>query len=124
MSLFNWYTKQTKYKESDRCKKYEDYIYLFYSKDSKMYKVGISKDPHERLHRISLQSGMRIDLVMSLKLQYEYDESARYIEKKIHEYYKEDRVFGEWFKFSKYQLSSIRHLLYEIEGEEIIDNFK
>lgn len=96
-----------------------DWIYMMYSTDSKLYKIGITCDPKTRLWYISrnLMSN-KLRIVEAIQMQIGFDASAKIIERIIFQYFKSKRIFGEWYKFDKRDLVNLRQLMYAIEGED------
>lgn len=70
------------------------YVYLIKAEGTNRLKIGYSKDPEKRLLAIqSPQSPFKLKLVYK-----ELVADCASFEKFLHDYYKEYRVFGEWFE--------------------------
>jgi hypothetical protein len=124
MRLHQKYFAETEYP----CKLFADetfpFVYLFFNPVTKLSKVGITSNPNERIKHMICSVGTNIYNLIELRLQIDYDESAKYIEQYIHQYFYNKRTYGEWFNLSLIDMCDIRSLLWEIEGEEVSDNFE
>lgn len=69
-------------------------VYIFHNKLLGQIKIGISSNVKSRLGSIICSSGMEVDLYHSTKPILNYLE----VENNIHEYFKNKRAIGEWFK--------------------------
>jgi len=68
------------------------YIYVIVEKYSRRYKIGISKNPQERIKQLQTGNPEPLELVMY------YEAKNRFItEKELHEENKDNRLQGEWF---------------------------
>jgi len=86
-------------------------IYII-SNDLGLYKIGISKNVKKRCSQIEYNSGV------PTKIEYSYLPKtcrAAELERTLHLKYQECRSKGEWF-----HLKSIKEVIIDIEGEEII----
>lgn len=100
------------------------FIYLFRNPLSKLCKIGISNNPTVRFQKLQTESGIKLQKLLILELEINYDESPEYIEKYLHNYFKNKRVIGEWFNLSIKDIIQIRNLFYCIEGDWIEDYLK
>lgn len=102
------------------CSDNEPYIvYVFYNRQTNLFKIGITGNLKTRVQQISTQSGCVVELVISIFLQPGYDEPAKYVERFLHNYLKPCRVLGEWFRLTKKQLYEIEELFFEIYGDDM-----
>ena len=74
------------------------------------------------LQQLECQSGCKLNPLLVLELEIGVCESSQYIEKYLHNYFKDKRFIGEWFSLNKKDLIEIRNLFYQIDGIEITDN--
>jgi hypothetical protein len=81
------------------------------------YKIGRTKNLANRLRAI--QTGSPYPIVL---LYAEYTESASTIEAEIHQFFKEQRLMGEWFSIAEY-VGSAQQAITELCGEEYIGQF-
>ena len=124
--LVDWYYSKVKYPlthEND-CKYYNEsqFVYLFYNADNKKFKIGKSNNFLRRRREIQSTSGSVIYNVITLQLEPGYDETNGFIEKKLHEFFKDKREVGEWFNLKVRDVLQIRDLFYCIYGEDMTDN--
>ena len=84
-------------------KNFYSYIYLFYSKDLELYKIGVSKDSHRRKKQIQTGFPFRLTLVVEYKSEYAYKiESALHNKYKIYKTAAHSiELEGEWFNIPK-----------------------
>ena len=71
------------------------FVYLIFSEESGIYKVGVSKNPEKRLKQLQTGNGEKL----VLKNKYE-SEHYNQIEKYFHSMYSPEKKVGEWFKFT------------------------
>jgi hypothetical protein len=71
------------------------FVYLIFSEETGIYKVGVSKNPSKRLKQ--LQTGNSEKLVLKYKYESEY---YNLIEKYFHSMYTPQKKEGEWFEFT------------------------
>jgi hypothetical protein len=138
--LLDYYFEKTKYPLEDHLRSRavespEDFIdcmtgsssvescYVFYNPDTKLFKIGMSGNWPTRFGTIRTTSGSKdLDVAIVLELEPGYDESSGWIESRLHDYFKEKRVVGEWFNLNKRDLVQIRLLFYKIGGLDLTDN--
>jgi len=70
------------------------YVYLVWAKGTDMYKIGSSQYPEKRLPTLQTGSPVELELIASKSF-----ESHEFEEKRLHSYWKQFRVQGEWFRF-------------------------
>lgn len=70
------------------------FIYLIKSKDSQLYKIGISTNPHKRLRE--LQTGNPEELILIYKY---LAKNPIQLEKSFHNRYSYLNKINEWFNF-------------------------
>lgn len=87
------------------------YVYLMYSKATKLTKIGYSAAPKERLAALKNASGDR-----SLKL-IAYNRGTVDDEHWLHIKYRRSRVSGEWFSFAEEEARKVREYLSEYLGK-------
>jgi len=98
-----------------------DIVYLVHNKITNLYKIGITKNWNERIRTIECATGCEIDLVILLELECNFDEKAIIIEKFIHNYYRDLRQRGEWFKLSNFNIREIKYFFHQ-NGAEVFDS--
>jgi len=69
------------------------FLYFICDEDSKYLKIGISKEPEERIK--ALQTGCPLKLILLLKFY-----GTQEIETKLHDELKEYRLRGEWYSLT------------------------
>jgi len=124
MRLLEDYKKYTTYPleefATDECR----FLYLIYNPFTNLCKIGITNNPKQRLASLECQNGVKLHQLIVLELEVEYDEPAGHIEEYLHKYFKHKRKRGEWFDFSLRDIAQIREFIWDIEGDDILDNFK
>lgn len=129
-NLVEWYFERTQYPLKDKMGTYFDknkrpnYVYVIGNPLNFTFKIGITENVNSRIRSLVTQSGCPLYQMLLLELHSEYDEDSKYIECSLHEYFRNKRTFGEWFKLDVKDLIQIRNLFYGIEGEYIWDNLK
>jgi len=121
MKLKDKYRKDTDYNnvtKSDKCNN----VYVINNPLNNLYKIGITFDFEQRIQQLECQSGCKLNPLLVLELEIGVCESSQYIEKYLHNYFKDKRFIGEWFSLNKNDLKEIRNLFYQIDGIEITDN--
>lgn len=98
------------------------YVYLIRNPLNGLCKIGITNNTKIRISQLENSSGMRLQMLIYIELEPNYDESALYIESYLHNFFNHKRVLGEWFNLSIKDIIAIRNLFYEIEGDYIQDN--
>jgi hypothetical protein len=137
LHLLDWYKQFYPLTEWQMEEKPNQAVYVFYNPRTHLYKIGISEDVERRCSAISSQSGCKIQHVISLYTETSYnidgkhtvvsscDESVKFIESKLHLYFKDRRRTGEWFDLSVRHLIAIRLLFWEvIVGWDVQDDIK
>ena len=89
------------------------FFYIMFNYQTNHIKFGISKNPTERTHKISMQSGQKIICIYYLKTCY-----ARIIEKLLKEAFSDSKVKGEWYNVDKYD--SLRLISYLHQVNQIV----
>jgi hypothetical protein len=87
------------------------YVYFIkaFGKPPRM-KIGKAADPDKRLKE--LQTGCPYDLAIMAKIRCRSEKHALYVEKLAHQYFKEYRMRGEWFKCTDFVVTKA----WEFEG--------
>lgn len=99
-------------------------IYIIENPEAKVYKIGCSKNPIERLK--TLQTGNHV----KLNIIFEHDtKHNQLLETTIHRRYIFNHVNGEWFKFDDNELEQVKRAIIERESvldlkNDLIDNYK
>jgi hypothetical protein len=78
-------------------------IYFIQAGENGPIKIGRSNNPEDRLSQ--LQTANYNDLVLLWK----YDEEEDYAESDLHDYYKEEKIRGEWFRPTENILDFIKN---------------
>ena len=68
------------------------YIYLIEAKGTGKYKIGISKNPKERLEQLQTANGEKLEIICTFATRYKY-----LLEKTLHSHFKSKQTLGEWF---------------------------
>lgn len=123
-NICEWYEDKIKYPLNDISIGDGGHVYLFYNKNTRLYKIGISHNYVSRLKQLIAQSGCEIKNVITLELESGYDERRDIIESSLHEYFAENRKKGEWFNFNVKDLIAIENLFYKIGGQYIYGSLK
>jgi len=123
-NLTEWYQNKIKYPLNDNSIGDGGHVYLFYNKNTNLYKIGISHNYILRLKQLIAQSGCEINKVIVLELEDGYDERRDIIEKYLHDYFSDKRKSGEWFNFNIKDLVAIEQLFWSIEGQYIYGGLK
>lgn len=71
-----------------------EYIYVMYSKDKCLYKIGRSKNPFDRMLQLSREYSADINIVLNMAV-----EDSQGTETYLLEKFKNFCVAGEWFNF-------------------------
>lgn len=77
-----------------------EYVYIIKDTGFKnRCKIGISKNPKQRLRNLQTGNSNKLDLIFILKVDPNIKSSA--VESEIHKYFKEKNLWinGEWFEF-------------------------
>lgn len=93
---------------------YTTYLYIIKNLAG-LYKLGMSKRPKDRINTISRHLGQE------LKTIYISDElvNGHVVESKIEDLYADKKSVGEWFKFNKKDIESIKLKIIEFMAEEV-----
>ena len=75
--------------------KTESAVYLIHNERANMVKIGISKNPENRLRNLETGGGCKLKLVFYTKMM--TTEVALRMECKMHDHYRGVRQQGEWF---------------------------
>lgn len=84
-------------------------VYIIQKVDQDIYKIGYSKDPVNRLKTLQTANNDKLELLIDF-----YFEDAHKIEKLVHHKYKQYKLNGEWFGFSKKILGDCHRFLKEL----------
>jgi hypothetical protein len=83
------------------------YIYIFKSKIG--YKIGTTKNVESRMKAIQTASGMPIEKIFSAKVENNF-----MVEKELHEEFNEQKIYGEWFSLSQFDIEFIKNYIESI----------
>lgn len=83
--------------------------YVYIIKNTNGYKIGSSIDYKKRIRAIETQQGCKVELILVSDKRYDYN--VKEIE--LHNLYKKNRLFGEYFDLSSNDLTNITCNLYE-----------
>lgn len=97
------------------------FVYVLYNPLNNLYKIGITDNFIERLRNLINGSGCDMDIIIVLELGY-IDERSSFIEEKLHKYYKNKRIRGEWFSLNEKDIEDIKELFWKIEGVNICED--
>lgn len=101
-----------------------NYLYVIFNPDNNLFKIGITCNLKKRLKQLRSQSGCNLTIVQSFASNTEIDPCVTFVEKKLHEYYKNKRVSGEWFKLSFRDNVEISSLPLEEGNYRIYETYK
>lgn len=89
----------------ENIKKTKDgYVYIIKKNDENIVKIGMSKNYSERTKQISTKLPFEVETVKVFKTKDMYS-----LEKKLHDFYKEKRLNGEWFELNNEDLEYIKN---------------
>jgi hypothetical protein len=77
-------------------------VYLIWEEGTSYYKIGISRNPAQRLKEIQTGNASQVHLVAEIPVS-----NANYKEKEFHDKYKRYQVSGEWFSFPPRVISEV-----------------
>lgn len=80
----------------------KNYIYLLRAEGLNRYKIGIASNIKDRIKRIQTASPVKIN-----SIHHVYTENVVLKEKDLHEYYKSQRVIGEWFELNTAEVAQL-----------------
>lgn len=101
-----------------------NYLYFIKNQINNLYKIGISNCPKRRFSEIQNASGTQIMILKVIFCETDFSPSAKFIEDFLHNYFKEKRIIGEWFDFSKKELAAISQFFYHFcdnDGDLLYD---
>ena len=79
-----------------------DGVYIIKNNDTSLYKIGVTKNIHNRFRQLELQSGCELELTDWYLLDTSNPLKAKDIEKKLHSQYKNFHIIGEWYDVDKH----------------------
>jgi predicted GIY-YIG superfamily endonuclease len=71
-------------------------IYLIQAENTNKYKIGYSRNPHQRLKQLQTANGEGLLLLKEFKTEF-----ATKLEKQLHRYYLNKQTLGEWFQLDE-----------------------
>ena len=74
--------------------KLRQYIYVIKNPLNETVKIGVAQDVDKRIKQLQTGAGIELELIYKSIIC----SNAFAIERDVHEYFKEYRTFGEWFK--------------------------
>lgn len=83
-------------------------IYLV-KNNSGLYKIGVSKNPEQRIRNISTQTGQKIETIHISDLM----DNGNNVESRIHHLYSDKRHLGEWFTLTNNDIDNIKNKIIE-----------
>jgi len=87
-------------------------VYLINCKGTEFYKIGISKNPQNRIY--SMSTSNPYDLICILTIQLPNFKDAEYVEALFHETYSFYNKKNEWFTFSSKILGAVIKDMFDI----------
>lgn len=105
-------------------KNQSEYVYLVGNLSTRLFKIGRTNNIHDRVRRLSSQSGCTIVDFLYVELFSDKDIGSVFLEKKLHEFFKDKRFKGsstEWFSFDIRDIVQIRSLFRELDTFDIYD---
>ena len=81
-------------------------------KEKQIIKIGSSFNVPQRLKQLQTSNGNKLELLNQFECK-----DAKLLEKKLHNYYKDFRIEGEWFEFSTNELENY----YDITTKFVLD---
>lgn len=110
--LHDMYFKDTypikQYALQDEC------LYLLYNSVTKFSKIGITTNIIQRQRNLETSGGISLNLIGLCEIEKNEHEPAKYVEKYLHNYFKEKRKQGEWFLLTLCEQLQITNLFIEI----------
>lgn len=85
------------------------YLYVIYNFTTQLFKIGISKNPYNRIRQLRTQSGCKLHMYFNIAFECNYDEHNKIAEEYLHKYFSSKRVSGEWFLLNSRDLVKIRY---------------
>jgi len=85
-------------------------LYVINASGTSRYKIGFTKDLKSRLRSFRTAIPTKVDLIF-----YVWTTDYVYLEKLLHEDFKEMRVRGEWFELSNGDLDNLKSILQELD---------
>lgn len=88
------------------------YVYFIRSANKKslvQVKIGLSKDPNERLRNLQFTSPTKLSLIGVIKCKSKLH--SFHVERTLHDRFKKQRRHGEWFHLSNEHLNQILELI-------------
>ena len=76
--------------------KLRQYIYVIKNPLNETIKIGVAQDVDKRIKQLQTGAGIELELIYKSMIC----SNAFAIERDVHEYFKEYRTFGEWFKIN------------------------
>ena len=109
-----------------------NYLYLLHNRLTNLYKIGIAEDLQERISRLETSSGMGLHLCASVEYDIYYrngkleinDSENKHHEMLCHKKFHGKRIIGEWFRFSKRDLVTLKNYIQNDLSELEINIFK
>ena len=115
---FNHYSKHLKFNHKlapipseiikqlkDMISKGDNFLYFFQLGTQNMIKIGVSRTPPVRKHQLETKLPYKLKILNKFKLKKAYS-----FEKAFHNYYKKQRLNGEWFELDKNEIDYILNM--------------
>lgn len=104
------------------------YVYIMFNSVTKLYKIGTSTNPLQRMQTINsvfkTQFGISNSIILVGLIYVPFD-NAYNIEKKIHNLFQDFRVNGEWFSLNREQINGLfsSRFIHKIVGDESMEPY-
>lgn len=99
----------------------KQFLYVIKNDITGIYKIGITNNYEQRMIEIRNATGSPISLIILVIYDSPIDAGSIWVEHFLHNYFREKRTFGEWFKLSIKDIASIRSFFnYELDIGEVI----
>jgi len=72
------------------------WIYLIEQQGTNLYKIGISKNPEERVKQLQTANGVKLDLIKQFKTEFDYK-----LERVLHRHFQSKKTIGEFFELNE-----------------------
>jgi len=90
-----------------------NYLYFFQLADKGYIKIGISKNPFNRLKQIQTNNPYKIIFLGVMK-------NRVGLERKIHKLFNKSRGFGEWFKLTQKLKNFIKRETFNLDAKDLL----
>jgi|DEB0MinimDraft_6_1074348.scaffolds.fasta_scaffold00634_6 hypothetical protein len=94
----------------------EGFLYVFYNPTTMLFKIGItSKWIYTRYRELCNNNGVWLKCFGAMHFDDAPEEPVEQVESYLHEYFKDKRTVGEWFKLNARDLIELKNFICEYE---------